>query len=47
MIVGNPNEFLDRIFSCQDTVYIYGGIKYWFQSYMLTKHTVYMEITQY
>ena len=23
MIGGNPNDFLDRIYSCQDTIYIY------------------------
>ena len=34
MIGGNPNDFLDRIYSCQDTIYIYKGIKYWFQGYM-------------
>lgn len=31
MINGNANEFIDRIYTCQDTVFIYQGIKYWFQ----------------
>lgn len=26
MIGGNPNDFPDRIYSCQDTIYIYKGI---------------------
>lgn len=47
MIGGNPNDFLDRIYSCQDTIYIYGGIKYWFQGYMPDSDTVHMEIIQY
>ena len=47
MIGGNPNDFLDRIYSCQDTVYIYNGIKYWFQGYMPNKDTVHMEVFQY
>lgn len=47
MINGNPNEFVDRIYSCQDTIFIYNGIKYWFQGYMPTSDTVHMEIFQY
>ena len=31
MIGGNPYDFLNRIYSCQDTIFIYKGIKYWFQ----------------
>ncbi len=44
MIDGNPTEFVDRIYSCQDTVYIFKGIKYWFQGYMLSDGGVHMEI---
>ena len=47
MINGSPNEFVDRIYSCQDTVFIYKGIKYWFQGYMPSDHSVHMEIFQY
>lgn len=47
MINGNPGEFVDRIYSCQDTVYIFKGIKYWFQGYTLPEGSVHMEIFQY
>lgn len=47
MIGGNPNDFLDRIYSCQDTIYQYKGIKYWFQGYMTDSNRVHMEIIQY
>ena len=47
MIGGNPNDFLDRIYSCQDTIYIYKGIKFWFQGYMPDSNTVRMEVIQY
>lgn len=47
MVGGTPNEFLNRIYSCQDTVYIYDGIKYWFQGYMPDDKSVHMEIIQY
>ena len=29
MLNGNVNEFVDRISTCQDTVFIYKGKKYW------------------
>lgn len=47
MIGGTPNDFLTRIYSCQDTIYIYKGIKYWFQGYMPDNNSVHMEIFQY
>ena len=47
MINGNPNDFVDRIYSCQDTIFIYNKIKYWFQGYMPTSTSVYMEVFQY
>lgn len=47
MIGGTPNEFLERVYSCQDTIYLYKGIKYWFQGYMPTFNTVHMEVIQY
>lgn len=47
MINGNPGEFVDRIYSCQDTVFIYNGVKYWFQGYNLENGLVHMEIYQY
>lgn len=47
MIGGNPNDFLDRIYSCQDTVFSFKGITYWFQGYTTDNGDVYMEIFQY
>ena len=46
MINGSANEFVDRIYTCQDTVFIYKGRKYWFQGYMPNENTVHMEIFQ-
>jgi len=46
MINGNPNEFLDTIYSCQDIIYVFNGIKYWFQGYM-EDNIIHMEIFQY
>ena len=47
MINGNVGEFVDRIYSCQDTIFIFDGIKYWFQGYTLPNGTVHMEVSQY
>lgn len=47
MINGNPGEFVDRVYSCQDTIFIFEGIKYWFQGYTLPDGSVHMEIFQY
>lgn len=44
MIGGNVNEFVDRIYSCQDTVFVYHGIKYWFQGYTRRDDDVHMEV---
>lgn len=44
MINGKAGEFVDRIYTCQDTVFIYNGIKYWFQRYMPDANSVHMEI---
>ena len=46
MINGNPNEFIDRIYTCQDTVFIYKGVKYWFQGYTTDDSIVHMEVFQ-
>lgn len=46
MINGSPNEFIDRLYTCQDTVFIYKGVKYWFQGYMPDDNTVHMEVFQ-
>jgi len=46
MINGNASEFIDRIYTCQDTVFVYNGIKYWFQGYMPNDNTVHMEVFQ-
>lgn len=47
MIGGKSSQFIDRIYTCQDTVYIYRGVKYWFQGYTMENQTVHMEIFQY
>ena len=46
MINGDAGDFVDRIYSCQDTVFIYNGVKYWFQGYMPSADTVHMEVIQ-
>ena len=46
MINGDAGNFIDRIYTCQDTVFIYGGKKYWFQGYMLNSNTIHMEVFQ-
>ncbi len=45
MINGNPHEFLDVLYTGQDIVYIFKGIKYWFQGYT-TDSGFHMEIIQ-
>ena len=47
MIGGNPNDFLNRVYSCQDTIFVYKRIKCWFQGYMPDDNSVHMEVTQY
>ena len=47
MINGNAGEFIDRIYSCQDTLFIYQSIKYWFQGYALPNGMIHMEVSQY
>jgi hypothetical protein len=46
MINGNPNRFIDMIYTCQDIVFVYDKIKYWFQGYMIDDK-VHMEVFQY
>ena len=46
MINGNPHEFIDRISTSQDTVFIYNNVKYWFQGYGLDEGGIYMEVFQ-
>ena len=46
MINGDVGDFVDRIYSCQDTVFIYNGVKYWFQGYMPSFDTAHMEVVQ-
>lgn len=46
MINGSAYEFIDRIYTCQDTVFVFDGIKYWFQGYILDDNTVHMEVFQ-
>lgn len=47
MIDGNPHDFVDTVYTGQDIVYLYHGIKYWFQGYTLENGTCHMEIFQY
>lgn len=46
MINGDAGKFIDRIYTCQDTVFIYDKKKYWFQGYMLNSNTIHMEVFQ-
>ena len=45
MINGDPNKFIDMIYTCQDLVFIYDNVKYWFQGYM-EDDRVHMEVFQ-
>ena len=46
MINGNPHDFMDRIYTGQDTTFVFEQKKYWFQGY--TENGVsHMEIFQY
>ena len=45
MINGNANEFIEMIYTCQDIVFIYDNVKYWFQGY-ITGEKVHMEVFQ-
>lgn len=47
MIDGNPHDFVDTAYTGQDIVYLYRGIKYWFQGYNLDDGTCHMEVFQY
>ncbi|MCH3973388.1 MAG: hypothetical protein LKE53_11640 [Oscillospiraceae bacterium] len=47
MINGDVKEFVDRIYSCQDTIFVFQGIKYWFQGYTIPDKGVHMEVFQY
>ncbi len=46
MINGNPYEFINTIYTCQDIIFAYQNIQYWFQGYM-TDDSVHMEVFQY
>lgn len=46
MINGNANEFINRIYICQDTVFLFKGAKYWFQGYIIDDNSVHMELFQ-
>lgn len=45
MINGNPNEFIATIYTCQDIVFVYDNVKYWFQGYIVAGE-VHMEVFQ-
>jgi hypothetical protein len=47
MINGDANEFLDKAYTGQDLIYIYHGIKYWFQGYSDENGVKHMEVVQY
>ena len=46
MINGDAGDFIDRIYTCQDTVFIYDEKKYCFQGYMINPNTIHMEVFQ-
>ncbi|HBM97186.1 TPA: hypothetical protein DD394_06785 [bacterium UBP9_UBA11836] len=47
MIDGDPHQFLDTVYTGQDIVYVYGGVKYWFQGYNRPSGGFHMEVYQY
>ena len=48
MVNGDPHEFVDHVYSGQDTVYLYHGIKYWCQGYTFRGTKVHhLEVFQY
>ena len=48
MINGDPHDFIDTVYSGQDIVYLYHGIKYWYQGYLNPKTNLsHMEVFQY
>ena len=46
MIDGNPNDFLNSIYSGQDTVFVFKGVKYWAQGYNRSNGGWHYEIIQ-
>jgi len=46
MINGNPHDFIDTVYSGQDIIFVFHGIKYWFQGYTDNGKS-HMEIFQY
>ena len=47
MIDGNPNDFLNSIYSGQDTVFVFENVKYWAQGYNRPNGGWHYEIAQY
>ena len=48
MINGNPHDFVDTAYSGQDIIFLFHGIKYWFQGYTIKEDgTNHMEVFQY
>jgi len=45
MINGDPNDFIESVYNCQDIAFIYKKEKYWFQGYTVKDGTwgVHME----
>ena len=41
---GTVEDFVEYLYTCQDTAFIYKGITYWYQGYMPNDHTVHMEL---
>lgn len=45
---GNPHDFIDHLYSGQDTVYLFRGVKYWSQGYRIEGRAVWrIEVFQY
>ena len=46
MIDGSPYRFIEVAYTGQDIIFVYSGIKYWFQGYNEDDGTAHMEIRQ-
>ena len=45
---GDPHDFVNTVYSGQDIIFVFHGIKYWFQGYTIQESGIdHMEIFQY
>ena len=48
MINGDPHDFVDVAYTGQDIIFVFRGVKYWFQGYTnFETHISHMEVFQY